>query len=248
MSNMQFSPLYVARLSVNASYAVNESIISLATPVRAELGAICAVALDQLIDVNTQLGQSINKNQKSILTEEMKVLDKDRDADTNLIFRIDNNYLKSTDAGLKMAASTLQLFLAPYKGLPSQPFDVQTRVTKEMLAKYNNSAELKQAAVKLGIDKAFTSLEAKNNTFAARYEARNEEYASQTVSGSSLKPAANAAVIQFCSILEQTANLMPNDTILALFNKIDELRKKYHVMESGGDNKSGDTTSPEKTN
>ena len=243
---MQFSPLYVARLTVNASYAVNESVISLATPVRAELGAICAVALDQLTDVTTQLGQSINQNQKSIFTAEMKVLDKERDADTNLIFRIDNNYLKGTDAELKMAASTLQLFLTPYKGLPSQPIDVQTRVTKEMLAKYNSSPELKQAAAKLGIDKAFTSLEAKNNTMAARYEARNEEYASQAVSGTSLKPAANAALIQFCSILEQTANLMPNNTILALFNKIDELRKEYHALESGGEDKP-DTTPTDDT-
>ena len=243
---MQFSPLYVARLTVNASYAVNESVISLATPVRAELGAICAVALDQLTDVTTQFGQSINQNQKSIFTAEMKALDKERDADCNLIFRIDNNYLKGTDAELKMAASTLQLFLTPYKGLPSQPIDVQTRVTKEMLAKYNSSPELKQAAAKLGIDKAFTSLEAKNNTMAARYEARNEEYASQAVSGTSLKPAANAALIQFCSILEQTANLMPNNTILALFNKIDELRKKYHALESGGEDKT-DTTSTDDT-
>lgn len=247
MSNLQFSPLYVARLSVNASYAINESVITLATPLRADLGLICVAALDQLSDITVRLGQSINQNQKSGITGSMKAVDKERDADTNMIFSIDGNYLRSSDPELKLAASTLQLFLTPYKGLATLPFDVQTRVTREMLAKYNASAELKDAAVTLGLDKIFGSLETKNNNFEALYGERNDEYANQTVSGTSLKPTANAALTQFCTVLEQTANLMPNNTILALFNKIDALRKKYHALESGGNDKTDTTNTPDTT-
>lgn len=234
MNNLEFSPLYVARLSVNASYALNETTIILALPVKADLGPVCAAALDQLAAINLQLGGSINKNQKSALTEELKPLDAGRDADIRLIFRIDNAFLRSTDPALKAAASALQLFLSPYKGLADLPLDVQTRITKEMLGRYKASDELKAAAQKLNVADTFASLEEKNNRFAARYEARNQEYAAQTVSGSSLKPEANAAFLQFCTSLQQAANLMPNETVLALFNQVDELRKKYHAFEAKG--------------
>jgi len=39
---------------------------------------------------------------------------------------------------------------------------------------------------------------------------------------------------QFCTALEQAVNLTPNPEIITLFNKMDDLRKKYHLLEGGG--------------
>lgn len=245
MSNFEFSPLNVARLGVNATYAVAESVITLATPLRTDLGPICAAALDQLIAANTTLGKSINVNQKSELSDEMKILDKDRDFDTNLIFKQDNNYLRSLDPELKAAASTLQLFLAPYKGLATMPLDVQTRVTIEMLVKYKASPELKAAAATLSLDKTFASLETKNQKFGSTYSTRNDKQDALPAAASTLKPAVNVAFTQFCNVLLQTLNLIPTDTAVALFNKIDVLRKKYHALEGGGNDKPDTTTGDE---
>jgi hypothetical protein len=46
-----------------------------------------------------------------------------------------------------------------------------------------------------------------------------------------MKPAAVTAYIQFCTNVEQAFNYTPSDTITALFNKMDELRKVYHALE-----------------
>ena len=247
MSNFEFSPLNVARLGLNATHAVAESIITLATPVRSELGAVCAAALDQLTASNTEMGQSINRSQKSALSDEVSVLDKDRDFDTNMIFKQTNNYLRSTDLVLKTASSTLQLFLAPYKGLASMPLDVQTRVTNEMLGKYKTSDELKAAAANLSLDKTFASLEIKNNKFASVYTSRTAEVATLPPAAPALKPAVNVAFAQFCNVLVQTVNLTPTDTAVALFNQIDALRKKYHALESGSNDKPDAATGTEPT-
>jgi len=48
-----------------------------------------------------------------------------------------------------------------------------------------------------------------------------------------LKPTAVASYIQFCTAIEQAANLTPNPEIIALFNQLDDLRKKYHSLEGG---------------
>lgn len=235
MGSYEFSPLYVARLSVNASFALNQSTVELAKPHVAEIGPISAAALSVLESVTQAMGNGMNKSQKSALTDEMKPLDAERDAASDEAFRVTATYLKSSDAAKKAAASAMQLFLSPYKGLARMPLDVETRVMKEMLAKYNASADLKTAALALGIDGLFEAMESKNNAFEALYKSRNEQNAVRVESGSSQKPAANNAYIQFCTAIAQAVNFTPSDTIVALFNQMDVLRKKYHALEGGSD-------------
>lgn len=87
----------------------------------------------------------------------------------------------------------------------------------------------------VAIDDLFTALEAKNTTFKTLFESRNTEYSEREKgSGTSLKPAAVEGYIQFCNALEQAANFTPNADIIALFNKLDELRKKYHGLDGSG--------------
>ena len=235
MGNYEFSPLYVARLSVNASYALNQSTVELAKPHAVEIGPISAAALSMLESITQAMGNGMNKNQKSALTDDMKPLDVDRDGASDEAFRVTAIYLKSSDTAKKAAASTMQLFLSPYKGLARLPLDVETRVMKEMLTKYNASPELKAAALVLGIDGQFETMGTKNNAFETLYKSRNVQTAVHVESGSSQKPAANNAYVQFCTAIAQAANFTPNDTIVALFNQLDVLRKKYHALEGGSD-------------
>lgn len=231
MSKLSFSPLYVAKLNNNGMFALGSSTVELANPVKTEIGGIPAAALTQLETDTQNLGKQINKNQKSALTESLTILDKERDdvdAEKN---REIATAAKSSDPAKKAAAKALQLFLNPYRGLSTKPLDVETQIIAEMLVKYNASADLKAAAQKLGIDGLFTLLGTKNTAFDTLYKSRITESSEQEVSGTSLKPAVVDSYIQFCLAIEQAANFAPTDSIIVLFNKMDELRKKYHALE-----------------
>ena len=153
MENHAFSPLYVAKLPINAIYALNKSTIELAKPIVSEIGPIPTAALTYLETINQNLVVSMNKNQKSTFTDDVKALDSDRDADANEIKRMTSSYLKSSDAAKKSAASTLQLFLAPYWNIASLAQDIETGVVDEMLTKYKARPELIAAVTEICIDR-----------------------------------------------------------------------------------------------
>ncbi len=232
MTKLLFSPLYLAKLNINGVFALCDSTVDLSNPVKTEISGIPAAALTQL-DTDTQnLGRHINKNQKSAITGELTDLDKGRDEDNAEISREVTTAAKSSDPEKKAAAQSLQLFLNPYRGLATKPLDIQTAITAEMLMKYNASADLKAAAIKLGINGLFTRMETKNTAFDMLYKSRITESSEKEVSGTSLRPAAVASYTQYCTAIEQAANFTPSPAITALFNKMDELRKKYHALES----------------
>lgn len=235
MSNYEFSPLYVAKLTVNASYALNQSTVELAKPHVAEIGPISAAALSMLESITQVMGNGMNKNQKNALTDDMKPMDVDRDVASDELFRVTATYLRSSNPAKKAAASTMQLFISPYKGLARMPLDVETRVMKEMLVRYDASPELKAAAKEMDVEELFETMRTKNSAFEELYKDRNVQISVHVDSGSTQKPAANNAYIQFCTAIEQAANFTPNDTIVALFNQMDVLRKKYHLLEGGSD-------------
>lgn len=232
MIKLLFSPLYVARLNNNGVYALSNSTVDLANPVKADLVGIPAAALTQLETDTLNLGLSINQNQKSAFTEELTMLDVARDNFDAETKREVATAAKSSDPEKKAAAKTLQLFLKPYHGLAVKPLDIQTAITAEMLMKYNASADLKAAAIKLGIEGLFTQMGTTNSIFDTLYKNRITESSEKEASGSSLKPAVVASYTQFCTAIEQAINFTPNPANIALFNQMDELRKKYHALES----------------
>ena len=234
MSNLSFSSLHVNNLSINNTFSLIKSSVDIAIPVKTDLGEIVNAALAKAIADNESFGLQTNKNQKSELTDDLKPLDKDRDGTGAEINRTVTFHFKGSDETKKAAAQKLKSFLTPYWNAAELPLNTQSDVVTEMIGKYKANEELKAAALTLGIDGLFTALETKNNAFDAVYKSRNDEVSGREISGSSLKPAAIASYNQFITAMEQTANLMPNETILALFNNLDTLRKKYHLLEGGG--------------
>jgi len=136
--------------------------------------------------------------------------------------------------GKKTAAQTLKLFMTPYWNAPKLPLNTQTGVVYEMLGKYRSNPELVRAAQILGIDGKCLLLEEKNNAFDVKYKSRNNEAPDHQTSGSSLKPAVVDSYTTFCTAMEQAVNLTPNDQNIALFYKLDDLRKKYHALGGNG--------------
>ena len=237
MIKLTFSSVNLGKLTINGVFALCDSTVNLANPVKDEISQIPAAALTQLDSDTQNLGKQINKNQKSEITAEMKGFDKERDQNAGEIYREVVTAAKSSDPDKKAAANTLQPFLLPYHGLAKKPLDIQTAITTEMLVKYNASAVLKAAAIKLGIDGLFTLMGNNNTAFDILYKDRITESSEKEVSGTSLRPAATKSYTQFCVAIEQAAKFTPSPAITALFNKMDELRKKYHALESAARDK-----------
>jgi hypothetical protein len=243
MNYVSFSPLYVNLLTISGLFSLNKSTIELAKPIVPFLGSIATVALNELELAQQNLGSGMNRGQKSGLSDDVKDLDKERDAFLAEIFRVSGSYLRSSDEAKKSAASVLHLFLVPYKGVAAQPINYETGTVTDMVQKYRARPDLQAAAQTLGIDNLFYMLDAKNIELNNTYQSRTTEYAERDAAASEIKPAAVAAYIQFCTSVEQAFNFAPSDTNTALFNKMDEYRKKYHALETG----KGTTPSPDET-
>ena len=238
MNYTSFSPLYIANLNISNLYGFNKAVLDLTQPIIPHLNAIVAAAFNELKSSTNTLGQNMNQNQKNAYTDTVKLLDKERDGYASEIFRVTSSLLRSSIDTKKAAATTLQLFLSPYKGITSQPVSSESSTTDSMVAKYKANPTLVEAGKLLGIDEVFDKLEAKNEEVKVAYNAKTTEAATKDDSATSAKPAAVAANIQFCTALEQAYNYTPSDEVTALFNKIDEIRKKYHALDK---DKPGDT-------
>lgn len=243
MNYVSFSPVYVIHLPISGLFSLNKSTIELAKPLMPALGSIPAAALAELELAQQNLGAGMNRAQKSGLSDDVKALDKERDAFLAEIFRVPTSYLRSSDEAKKSAASVMHLFLVPYKGVAAQPVNYETGTVADMVVKYRARPDLLAAAQTLGIDNLFDKLDLKNMGLNTIYQDRTTEYAERDVAASEFKPAAVAAYIQFCTSIEQAFNFAPNDTNTALFNKMDEYRKKYHALETG----KGDTPATDET-
>ena len=234
MSKFLFSSLYVNNQTINNVFSLVKSSADISIPVQSYLGEMVNAALAKLMVDNEKFGEQINKNQKSGLTDDMKPLDKERDDVQYEINRDITYHLKGSDLGKKAAAQTLKLFMTPYWNAAKLPLNTQTGIVYEMLGKYKASPILVAAARELGMDAKYLLLEVKNNAFDAKYKDRNDEAPDRQTSGSSLKPAVVDSYNTFCTAMEQAVNLTPNDQNIALFYKLDELRKKYHALGGNG--------------
>lgn len=245
MTYTSFSPLHVNGLSVSNLYGFNRAVLELAQPIVPHLNAIVVAAFNQMKSSTDTLGQNMNQNQKNTYTDAVKLLDKERDAYGSEIFRVTSSLLNSSIDTKKAAATTLQLFLSPYKGMNAQPINSESSTIDSMVAKYKSNPTLVEAGKVLEVDEVFDKLLAKNEEVKVANNAKTTEAATKDDSASSAKPAAVAANIQFCTALEQAYNFTPSDEVTALFNKIDEIRKKYHALDK--DKPAADETNPTET-
>ena len=235
MSKLVFSSLRVSNLSLNNLFSLVKSSCDITIPVKSDLGEMVNLALTKLMSDNEKFGEQINKNQKSGLTDDLTLLDKDRDDVIAEINRDITYHIKGSDAAKKAAAQTLKLFHTPYWNMAKLPLNTETGVVYEMLGKYNANPALVAAAKLIGSDAKYILLNDRNNVFYNKYKDRNDEAPEHEISGSSLKSVVVDSYNTFCMAMEQDVNMVPNDQTRALFLKLDDFRKKYHALEGGKD-------------
>ena len=228
----KFSVLYVANLIINNLFPFFKTTIEMAEQVKAGLSPLVLAAFNNFKVATEMFGAQTNKNMKSGFTDEMKQVNKEREAYFGEIKRIMRSYLNSSDPVKKAAATLMNLFLAPYKNVTLLKLNSETGILEELLVKYKARPDLIAAAATLGLTLLFATLEAKNIAFDALFTDRNLEYSLRESSSTLLKPAAVEAYMEFATAVEQCANLTPDPIIIALFNQMDALRKNYYSPTS----------------
>jgi hypothetical protein len=231
----RFTKFDVFALKINHLFSLCLSTIGLARPVIARDAGVLSATLDLLENANTAMGEQMNKSTVNPLTDEIVALDVDRDERFAEIRRLADAWAKSRDAAKKAAAVNFLIFLDPYRDIARMALNTQTGVMTEMLGKYNADETLKTQAATIGVAEMMTALEAANTAFGAAYQARYTGEAAEGPSASSLKRDLVEAYTQFCTALEQAVSFAPTGELETLFGQMDELRKTYARLPSGGE-------------
>ncbi|HBL77493.1 MAG: hypothetical protein A2W90_10420 [Bacteroidetes bacterium GWF2_42_66] len=228
METVKFCSINLKQLKVADLYSLSKSTIDYALPVKESIGDLPKAALAQLETDNAAMGAQLNKTSKSAFTKALAEKDKERDQRFAEIKHTITTACISLDNAKKVAGENMKLFFDPYWKTDKTALNTETALFAEMIAKLNASDSLKQQAVTIGITAMLAGLEESNIEFDTIYKTRNaQEAANDAPSASSLKPATIKSYEQFCMAVEQTINLVSTETLLNLFNQMDELRSKY---------------------
>lgn len=241
MKKLVFSTLYIFRLSVDNLFGLVKSTINLAVAIKSDMAELTNAALNQLIADNEKYQQVVKKPRKSELTEKLLLADKDRNDRFAEIKRTVTLHLKGRNAEKKAVAQSLEYFFKPYWDVATKPLNTETSLLAEMFGKYDASADLQKAAINNGIEIMLAELKGVNLAYDVMYKQRMGEGAElPEESASEQKSTVCNSYTEFCNAIEQAANFTPNESILTLFKKMDELRKKYHALTPNGKDKGDD--------
>jgi len=231
MKKLTLNALYAIRLSIDNVLGLVKSTINLALEVKNELGDMSNATLNRLITDN-QLFEPLVKNpRKNGFTERVNLANAERKERFAEIKRIVKLHLKSRDAKRKAAAKTLDFFFSTYWSTIKEPMNSVTGVVSGMFEKYNANLEVKAAAIILAIDTLMIEFETSNKAFDIIYNQRLADDAAHELSASQQKKTVCDSYTEFCNAIEQAANFTPSESVLKLFNKMNELRKNYHILE-----------------
>jgi len=232
MKKFEFSIVHLNHLS-------NENLASLiiqtcehTIPLKSYIGDMAKLALDNLhpkaITFSAQAKRQ-KKSQYTIQVNAIRNVIKRLFADINRAIDFES---KSRNTERKLAAQNIDFFFTPYAKLPKRAIGTQMEQTQEMFKKYKADPQLNTFAKVIGVDTLLTELETDNNSLIAVYNTRTVDSGNRETSSTELRPEVTEGYTLLCTIIEQAANLMPNDTLITLFNTLNELRKKHNALIS----------------
>ena len=237
MKKLLLNALYVFRLSIDNVLGLVKSTINQALAVKEDLGDLSTATLNQLIADNLLFEPMVKNPRKSEFTEKVSKANNDRKERFLEIKRTVKLHLKGRDATKKAAAKTVDFFFSTYWGMIKEPMNTVTGVISGMFEKYNADVVIKAAAATLALNTMIAEFETSNKAFDVIYSQRLANDAAHELSASEQKKAVCNTFTEFCNALEQAANFTPNESVLKLFNNINELRRKYHGLEPAGKDK-----------
>jgi len=228
MVTKAFCTLYTARLSVDDTYSLVVSTVDTTSGAREVIGDVGRATLALLEKDNNVLGEAINKSNKSAITEQLNLTNKDRKERFSEIKATIKLNVKSRNQEKKTAANGLMIFIEPYLDVTTKHINTMTGIISDMLQKFNASDSLVTCSKTIGIYEFMNELGQVNATYSELYMKRNQELAEKLGTCSSdMKPIVAKDYDNFCTAIEQMANYTPSDAIIKLFNEMEELRKKY---------------------
>lgn len=232
MEKKSFSSLSLSRLSNDDNSTLLQLTLDVAIPVKAAIGDMANVALTNFATNAAPFIEQTNSLRESQLTAQINSA---RGVNNNLMAEIKRIVVfekKSRNEARKAAATDLDFFFKPYWDLSKRALGAQMKDTSEMLNKYEADATLVAKATMISINVPLTDLKGNNDSLTSLYLARTEEEGGRGTSGTDLRPAANEGYVQFCNVIEQAVNLLPNAELNTLFNSMDALRVKAHALIS----------------
>jgi hypothetical protein len=230
MEKKSFSTLSLTRLANDDNSTLLQLTIDVASPVKAEIGDMANVALTNFATNATPFIDQTNRLRESPLTIKINNI---RTVNNEIVAEIKRIIVfekKSRTEARKVAATDLDFFFKPYWNVNKRALGTQIKDTTELVGKYDADAGVVAKATIIGINIPMNELKESNASLVSFYLARNEEVGGRGTSGTDLRPAANDGYTQFCNVIEQSVNLMPNDTLVTLFNSMDALRVKAHAL------------------
>lgn len=240
MEKRTFFVVSVSHLSNDNVYSLFKSTADIAIPMRGVLGDMINAVLDVFLPNVQTFGEQVNAQRKSQLTEQVTAMHLQNDILLAEIKRVVAFMSKSREADKRAAAKDFDFFFAPFKGNIRKPIKPQVDSLTDMFVKYRANPELARFAQVIGVDVVLSELEVNNTGLSAIYLDRTEEDGARPASGSDLRPAAAESYAQLCNVVETAVNFLPNDTNIKLFNSMDELRRKFAPLASGGKDKPAD--------
>ena len=231
MKKLSLNALYAIRLSIDNVLGLIKSTINLAAAVKNELGDLSNATLNRLIADNLLFEPMVKNPRKNGFTERVNLANTDRKERFAEIKRIVKLHLKGRDATRKAAAKTLDFFFSTYWSMIKEPMNSVTGVASGMIEKYKANFEVMTAATTLAIDTLIIEFEISNKAFDVIYNQRLADDAAHELSASQQKKTVCDSYTEFCNAIEQAANFTPNESVLTLFKKMNELRKNYHTLE-----------------
>ena len=231
MEKKEFTTVYSSGLTIDELYGLTDKTIEIAEPVLAKMTPLTQKAFDEMKTDFLEFEVRMKKNMASTLTPELDDLNKQRKDQFSEIKRYITNASKSSINLMKIPGKRLFEFMKPYWDTNKKSLNTTTSLFEEMLERFNASTSLQADGKTIGIEMQIKILEVVNTNYSNLYKTRNIEVGAKIGNpASDVKEQVVKSYEQFCTLVEQSMNLMPTPEIKKLFQQMDMLRRKYAVI------------------
>ncbi|MDR1459375.1 MAG: DUF6261 family protein [Bacteroidales bacterium] len=231
MNRFELFHLQANKLKLANLAGLSDETLLVVEPQASLLGDTGTKLVAKLRTDNTTMKTEMDKPRSSLLTGPIRQANDVCDATIDDIKRSIKAGSKSTVAGKASAGETLEHFMKPFWNLNKEPLLSQISMTVELLSRYMNDPALQQAGQTLAIDDLFNILEPQNHKLSSLYTQRLAEYAAETPSATSISDTVAEDYNAVCDVIVRAVNTEPvQEALVVLFNKTNDIRKKYSAL------------------
>ena len=233
MGQKEFSTVYIYKQTIDNIYGLVDKTVEIVEPIRGEMTPLGQKAFDEMKEDKNELEKRIKKNMASVLTPKLNELNKERLNHFSEVKRYTTNASKSSITAMKTPGKRFYDFMKPHWDTQNKPLNTITSLFEEILERFKADTSLVADAKTIGIEMQMKVLEATNINYDNLYKERNAEIGAKTGNpASEMREQVIKSYEQFCTLIEQSVNLLPTPIFEKLFQEMDMLRKKYAILKS----------------